>query len=52
VPINKKHNLESKTIDCVFLGFGFHKIEYRFLIIIYGVYACWYNCGVRDATIF
>jgi hypothetical protein len=37
VPINKKRKLGLKTIDCVFLGYAFHNIEYRFLIINYGV---------------
>jgi hypothetical protein len=33
VPINKKHKLGSKTADCVFLGYVFHSIGYKFLII-------------------
>jgi hypothetical protein len=33
VPINKKRKLGPKTIDCVFLGYAFHNIRYRFLII-------------------
>jgi hypothetical protein len=37
VPINKKRKLGSKTIDCVFLGYAFHSIGYRFLIINSGV---------------
>jgi hypothetical protein len=37
VPINKKCKLELKTIDCVFLGYAFHNIGYRFLIIYSGV---------------
>jgi hypothetical protein len=37
VPINKKHKLGPKTIDCVFLGYAFHIIGYMFLIINSGV---------------
>jgi hypothetical protein len=37
VPINKKHKLGPKTVDCVFLGYVFHSIGYRFLIINFGV---------------
>jgi hypothetical protein len=33
VPINKKHKLGPKNVDCVFLGYAFHSIGYRFLII-------------------
>jgi hypothetical protein len=33
VPIPKKRKLGPKTIDCVFLGYAFHSIGYRFLII-------------------
>jgi len=33
VPINKKHKLGPKTIDCVFLGYDFHSVGYRILII-------------------
>jgi transposase InsO family protein len=33
VPIKKKHKLGPKTVDCVFLGYAFHGIGYRFLII-------------------
>jgi hypothetical protein len=33
VPINKKHKLEPKTVDCVFLGYAIHIIGYMFLII-------------------
>jgi hypothetical protein len=33
VSINKKRKLGLKTIDCVFLRYAFHNIEYRFLII-------------------
>jgi hypothetical protein len=37
VPINKKRKLGPKTVDCVFLGYAFHNIGYRFLIINSGV---------------
>ena len=33
VPFAKKHKLEPKMVDCVFLGYAFHSIRYRFLII-------------------
>src|SRR6266542_6929561 len=33
VPIPKKRKLGPKTVDCVFLGYGFHSIGYRFLIV-------------------
>jgi hypothetical protein len=33
VPINKKRKLGPKTVDCVFLGYAFHRIGYRFSII-------------------
>jgi hypothetical protein len=33
VPINKKRKLGPKNVDCVFLGYVFHNIGYRFLII-------------------
>jgi hypothetical protein len=33
VPINKKHKLGPKTVDCIFVGYAFHSIGYRFLII-------------------
>jgi transposase InsO family protein len=37
VPINKKRKLGPKTVDYVFLGYAFHSIGYRFLIINFGV---------------
>jgi hypothetical protein len=37
VPINKKRRLGSKTVDSIFIGYAFHNIGYRFLIIKYGV---------------
>jgi hypothetical protein len=33
VPINKKHKLRPKTVECIFIGYAFHNIGYRFLII-------------------
>ena len=33
VLINKKQNLGSKTVDCVFLGYAIYSVGYRFLII-------------------
>jgi hypothetical protein len=37
VPINKERKLGLKTVDYVFLGYAFHDIGYRFLIIKSGV---------------
>jgi hypothetical protein len=54
VPINKKHKLGPKTVDCVFLGYAIHSIGYRFLIINSGVPDM--HAGTimesRDATFF
>ena len=33
VPINKKHKLGTKTVDCVFLGYAQRSIAYRFLVV-------------------
>jgi hypothetical protein len=33
VPIPKKRKLGPKTVDCVLLGYAFHSIGYRFLIV-------------------
>jgi hypothetical protein len=33
VPINKKRKLGPKTVDCVFLGYAFHSIRYKFLVV-------------------
>jgi hypothetical protein len=33
VTINKKCKLGPKTVDCIFIGYVFHSIGYRFLII-------------------
>jgi hypothetical protein len=37
VPINKKRKLGPKTVDCVFLGYAFHSVSYRFLVVRSGV---------------
>jgi hypothetical protein len=42
VPINKKRKLGLKIVDFVFLGYAFHSIGYRFLII---------NSGVSDMLV-
>jgi hypothetical protein len=33
VPINKKHKLGPKIVDCVFLGYAHYSIVYKFLVI-------------------
>ena len=33
VPIPKRRKLGPKTVDCVFLGYAFHSIGYRFLVV-------------------
>ena len=33
VSISKKQKLGPKTVDCVFLGYDFHSIGYRFLLV-------------------
>jgi hypothetical protein len=33
MPINKKHKLGPKIVDCIFLGYAHHCIAYRFLVI-------------------
>jgi hypothetical protein len=30
IPINKKHKLGPRTVDCVFLGYASYSIAYRF----------------------
>jgi hypothetical protein len=37
VSINKKCKLGPKTVDCIFIGYAFHNIGYRFLTIKSGV---------------
>jgi hypothetical protein len=54
VPINKKRKLGPKFVDCVFLGYAFHSIGYRFLIINSGVLDMLVGTIMesRDATFF
>jgi hypothetical protein len=54
VPINKKRKLGTKTLDCVFLGYAFHSIGYKFLIIDSGVLDMLVGTIMesRDATFF
>ena len=33
IPIPKKRKLRPKTVDCVLLGYAFHSVGYRFLIV-------------------
>ena len=33
MPLTKKHKLGPKTVDCVLLGYAFHSIGYRLLIV-------------------
>ena len=33
VPITKKRKFGPKTVDCIFLGYAFHSIAYRFLVV-------------------
>jgi hypothetical protein len=33
MPINKKRKLDPKIVDCVFLGYAYHSITYKFLVI-------------------
>jgi hypothetical protein len=37
VPINNIQKVWKKTIDYVFLGYAFHNMGFRFLIIDFGV---------------
>ena len=54
VPITKKRKLGPKTVDCVFLGYAFHSVGYRFLVVKSGVPDL--HVGIimesRDATFF
>jgi hypothetical protein len=54
VPINKKHKLGPKIVDCIFLGYSFHNTGYRFLIIKSGVPDMYVDTIMesRDATFF
>jgi hypothetical protein len=33
VPINKKHKLGHKIVDCILLGYAHHNTSYMFLVI-------------------
>ena len=33
VPVPKERKLGPQTVDCVFLGYAFHSIGYRFLVV-------------------
>jgi hypothetical protein len=54
VPINKKHKHGPKTVDCVFLGYAFHSVGYRFLVVRSGVLDLLVGTIMesRDATFF
>jgi hypothetical protein len=54
VPINKKRKLGPKTVDCVFLGYAFHSVGYRFLVVRSGVPDLLVGIIMesRDATLF
>ena len=54
VPINKKHKLRPKTVDCVFLGYAMNNVGYRFLVVKSGVpeMAVGTIFYSRDATFF
>jgi hypothetical protein len=54
VPITKKRKLGPKTVDCVFLGYAFHSVGYRFLVVRYGVSDLLVGTIMesRDATFF
>jgi hypothetical protein len=43
VPINKKHKLGPKTVDCIFLGYAHHSIAFRFLVIKSDVSHIYFN---------
>jgi hypothetical protein len=54
VPINKKRKLGPKTVDCVFLGYAFHSVGYRSLVVKSGVLDLLVGTIMesRDATFF
>jgi hypothetical protein len=54
VPTNKKSELKPKTVDCIFIGYAFHSIGYRFFIIKSGVADMHVGTIMdsRDATFF
>jgi hypothetical protein len=47
VRINKKRKLGPKTVDCVFLGYAFHSVGYRFLVVRSGVPDLLVGEGIR-----
>jgi hypothetical protein len=54
VPITKKRKLGPKTVGCVFLGYAFHTIVHRFVVIRFGVPDLLVSTIMesRDATFF
>jgi hypothetical protein len=54
VLITKKRRLGPKTVDCVFLGYAFHNVGYRFLVVRSGVSDLLVGTIMesRDATFF
>jgi hypothetical protein len=54
VPIHKKRKLGPKTVDCIFLGYAYHSIAYRFLVVKSEVPDMHVNSlfESRDATFF
>jgi hypothetical protein len=54
VPITKKCKLGPKMVDCVFLGYAFHSVGYRFLVVRFGVSDLLVGTIMesRDATFF
>ena len=54
VPITKKRKLGPKTVDCIFLGYAFHNVGYRFLVVKSGVPVLLVGTIMesRDATFF
>lgn len=54
MPINKKHKLRSKTVNCIFLGYVHHSIAYMFLVVKSDVLDVHINSLIesRDITLF
>jgi hypothetical protein len=54
VPITMKRNLGPNMVECVFLGYAFHSIRYRFLVVRSGVPDLLVGTVMesRDATFF
>ena len=54
VPINKKHKLGPKIVDCVFLGYAQWSIPRRFIVVKYDVPDMYVDTVMesRDATFF